>query len=219
VDDVLNQATDGQWENVLQGYARDTNALNEAKAAAQVRGQWWEPGSRGASDRVRGTAGGILGVVPNVTESSVDKVLRKVQNRRGQSMLSSEAESGVQSVLDALRAQNVTQRVKNVQTGMGGSNTAGDLASMLAGDSFMGSVGKAVKSLPVLKDVSPFLNALGGVATHRQDALMAQALQNPQAMLALLERAAAQGEPLSQGQRLLLQALRSTGSAATVSAH
>jgi hypothetical protein len=199
VDSILNNATGGRWSPVLQSYKRDSDIVRSSQAAGQVRESFIDP----ATGRVRGVSADAGGDVPKVTEAGLGRALDKARGPRRELVLDPTTNARLEAVLGALRAQNIVQGVKRSATAGGGSNTASDTIAAQAA----GNVAEAALS----SAGAPGRTALDwarGKANANKDAALAQALQNPQAMIQLLERQLAAGQPLTLAEQELLGLLR-----------
>lgn len=202
VDDILNNATGGKWQTVVDNYARRSRMVDQSKAAGRVRDTFYDP----TTGRVLGVAADAAGDVPKITEAGLGRALNKARGKDGASQLSTRAEDRLNVVLDALRRQNITQRVARSATAGGGSNTASDTIAAEAA----GQVGDAIAGVAGVPSwVSRLgLGRLEDLAAANRDRALAEALQNPDELLRILERLERSGQPLSPEQSLLLNTLR-----------
>lgn len=202
VDDILNNATGGKWQTVVDNYARRSRMVDQSKAAGRVRDTFYDA----STGRVLGVAADAAGDVPKITEAGLGRALNKARGKDGVSQLSSRAEDRLSVVLDALRRQNITQRVAKSATAGGGSNTASDTIAAEAA----GQVGDAIAGAAGVPNwVSRVgLGQLENLASANRDRALAEALQNPDELLRILERLERSGQPLSPEQSLLLNTLR-----------
>jgi|GEM_PF-1639437 len=206
IDDILNRATGGKYQTVLDNYARRSRLVDQSKAAGRVRDTFYDADT----GRVLGTSADAAGDVPKVTEAALGRAMNRARGKDGASQLSSRAKTRLNAVLDALRRQNITQRIAKTATAGGGSNTASDTiaaeAAAQVGDTIAGAAG-------VPSWVSRLgLSRLEDAATANRDRALAEALQNPDELRRILERLERSGQPLSPEQSVLLNVLR--GSAA-----
>lgn len=205
VDNILNNATGGRWQPVLEGYKRDSDIVRSSQAAGKVRAAFVDP----ATGRVRGVAADVAGDVPKVTEAGLGRALDAARGPRRELVMDPTADARLQAVLDALRQQNIVQGVKRSATAGGGSNTASDtLAAQTAGnvaEALANATGAPGRSV---------LDRVRDVANANKDASLAQALQNPQRMVELLEGRIRAGRPLSLAEQELLALLRGLAPAA-----
>jgi hypothetical protein len=206
IDEILNRATGGQYQTVLENYARRSRLIDASKAAGRVRETFYGP-----SDRVLGVAADAAGQVPKITESGLGSAMNRARGKDGASQLSPRAEARLNVVLEALRRQNITQRVAKSATAGGGSNTTSDAIAAEAagqvGDAIAGAVG-------VPSWVSRMgLGRLEDLASANRDRALAEALQNPDELLRILEKLERSGQPLSTEQSVLLNMLRGGASA------
>ena len=203
VDNILNRTTGGKWQGVVDNYAADSKLVDAAKAAGRAREPFYD-----ATGRVRKVSADAAGDVPKITESALGSAMD-----RGKGQFSTDAETRLNAILDALRAQNIVQGVKRSATAGGGSDTvsnqyaakaAGQVADALGASGSMTATG-----------VSATLNKLSELATATKDRALAEALQNPQQMIAVLERKLKAGAPLNAQEQYLLSMLRAAPAAAT----
>jgi hypothetical protein len=204
MDDILNRATNNRWQDVVEGYAKESRGLERAKAAARARGSFWDA-----------ETGRVLGVeaatdIPKITEARLGAVLNSVRGQDKRSQLSAQALRDLEGTLGAVRAQNIVQRLKRTATAGGGSDTASnqqaaDVAKRYAKVLFSGDGGTVSKALAGVE----------GFARSGLDDAMARALQNPDEMLRLLEARVRAGRPLSSNEQVVLGVLRGMGGAGT----
>jgi hypothetical protein len=208
VDDILNRATDGKWQTVVDTYARRSRMVDASKAAGRVRDAFYDP----VTGRVLGVAADAAGDIPKITEAGLGRAMNRARDKAGASQLSPRAEARLNVVLEALRRQNITQRVAKTATAGGGSNTASDTIAAEAagqvGDAIAGAAGAPTWAARL------GLSALKDVAARNRDRALAEALQNPDELLQILERLERSGQPLSPEQSVLLNMLRGSASTA-----
>lgn len=205
VDSILNNATGGRWQDVLGGYARDSNLVRSSQAAGKVREAFIDP----ATGRVRGVSADAAGDVPKVTEAGLGRALDVARGPRKETVLGQTANARLESILEALRAQNIVQGVKRSATAGGGSNTASDTIAAQAASGLADAVANTAGQPGRMS-----LDALRNFANTRRDAALAEALQNPQRMVELLEGKLRAGRPLSPTEQQLLALLRGAPAAA-----
>jgi hypothetical protein len=209
LDTLLDDVTGGRFtQRVNAGYAADSRALDAARGANKVRGQYWDVDPDNFSlGRVQGTAADLD--VPAITEYSLGSALNRARNPNGSSMLSADANQQLNAVLDALRRQNIVQRVAKSATGGGGSNTASDIIAARAAGA-AGDIAADVVGGPAANVAGGILRGIRENTVGRSDRLLANALQNPEQMLQLLERAASrrQGGALTLQESEVLNVLR-----------
>lgn len=199
VDNILNNATGGRWQDVLGAYARDSNIVRSSQAAGKVRESFVDP----ATGRVRGTAADSTGDLPTVTEAGLGRALDVARGPRKELVLDPTANARLEAVLQALRQQNITRRVARTATSGGGSNTASDTFAAEAAGNLADAVANTAGTPGRIS-----LDALRNFANTRKDAALAEALQNPQRMIELLEGQVRAGRPLSPAEQQLLAILR-----------
>lgn len=202
VDSILNNATGGRWSPVLQSYKRDSDIVRASQAAGKIRESFIDP----ATGRVRGVSADAMGDVPKITEAGLGRALDTARGPRRELVLDPTANARLESVLAALRRQNIVQGVKRSATAGGGSNTASDT---LAG-------GAARDAANALGNIAGPAQGVASTMTARafdymqglEERALAEALQNPQRMISILERQVAAGQPLTPAQNQLLALLR-----------
>lgn len=205
VDNILNNATGGRWQDVLGAYARDSNLVRSSQAAGKIRESFVDP----ATGRVRGTAADSAGDLPTVTEAGLGRALDVARGPRKELVLDPTANARLEGVLQALRQQNITRRVAKSATAGGGSNTASDTIAAQAASGLADAMASTAGAPGRMS-----LEALRNFANTRKDAALAEALQNPQRMIELLEGQVRAGRPLSPAEQQLLALLRGVPAAA-----
>ena len=207
VDDILNNATNGRWQNVVSGYARDSDAVRAAQAAGKVREAYWDN-----TGRVRKTSADPAGDVPMITAFNLGSAIDSTRGPTKNVMLSNEANTRLNAVLDALRSQDIVKGVKRSATAGGGSDTASNLYAAKAAGRVADALGASGSATAAVgKGV---LDKLREVATANKDRALAEALQNPQQMINLLEAKLRAGAPMSPQEQYLLSLLRGAPAAA-----
>ena len=209
VDSILNNATGNRWQKVVSDYARDSDVVRAGQAAGKVREAFWD-----STGSVKKKAADAAGDVPIITEYGLRSAINSTAGPQKNILLSAEANNRLNAVVDALRAQGIVQGVKRSATAGGGSNTASDsiaarAASAAADVMVPGSGGVATTT------ANATLSALRGMATARKDRALAEALQNPQQMIDLLEAKIRANAPLTEGERYLYSTLRQANVMAT----
>lgn len=136
VDDMLNEATGGKWQKVVSGYAKDSEAVNAARAAGKVRGAFVDQ----ETGRLLKPAADAAGDVPRVTEAGLTSAMNMARAPNRAPMLSGGAQSGLGDVLEALRAQAAVQRMKRSATAGGDSGTASNLMSLAPTPGWIGGL-------------------------------------------------------------------------------
>lgn len=209
IDDILNNATNKRWQDVVTGYARDSGPVDAAKAAGRVRQTFYDQ----ETGRVLGVSADAAGDIPKITEAGLGRALNAARGPDKKLLLSNEANTRLEAVLEALRAQGIVQGVKRSATAGGGSDTASNMYAAKAAGKVADAVGASGSMTAT--GVSAALNKLGELATANKDKALAEALQNPQQMIQLLERKLQAGAPLSTQEQYLLSLLRGAPAAAT----
>jgi hypothetical protein len=209
VDKILNNATNNRWQDVLSGYRRDSDIVRSAQAAGKVRESFVDP----ATGRVRGVSADAAGDVPKVTEAGLGRALDTARGPRRELVLDPTANARLEAILGALRQQNIVQGVKRSATAGGGSNTASDTIAAQAASQAADALA-TVAGGPAGAAGRIGLDALRNFANRNRDQALAEALQNPQRMIQVLEQQLARGAPLSPAQQQLLAILRGAPAAA-----
>lgn len=203
VDNILNNTTGGKWQGVVDNYAADSRLVDAAKAAGRAREPFYD-----ATGRVRKVSADAAGDVPKITESALGTAMD-----RGKGQFSTDAETRLNTILEALRAQNIVQGVKRSATAGGGSDTASNLYAGRAAGRVADALGASGSTTAA--GVNMALQKLSEFASANKDKALAEALQNPQQMVQLLERKLKAGAPLSTQEQYLLSLLRGAPAAAT----
>ena len=198
VDNILNNATGNRWSGVLQGYKRDSDIVRSSQAAGKIRESFIDS----ATGRVRGVSADVAGDVPKITEAGLGRALDSARGPRRELVLDPTANARLEAVLAALRQQNIVQGVKRSATAGGGSNTASDTIAAGVAERAAGMLGPAQ---PV---ASTLTTRLMDYSKGLEEQALAQALQNPQRMLQILQRQVDAGQPLTPTQQQLLALLR-----------
>lgn len=186
VDNILNNTTGGRWQNVVSGYAADSAPVAASKAAGRVREAYYDP-----TGRVRGVSADPFGDVPKITEAGLNRAMDAARGPDKATLLSDPSRQRLEAILDALRQQNIVQGVKRSATAGGGSNTASDLmaarTAQAAGDAALGAIGG-----PTAQVARGLMSGIRGAVDARKDRALAEALQDEQRFIELLQRQAAQ---------------------------
>ena len=199
VDNILNNATGNRWSGVLQGYKRDSDIVRSSQAAGKIRESFIDP----ATGRVRGVSADAAGDVPKITEAGLGRALDSARGPRRELVLDPTANARLEAVLAALRQQNIVQGVKRSATAGGGSNTASDTIAAGVAERAAGMLGG-----PAQPVASTLTTRLMDYSKGLEEQALAQALQNPQRMLQILQRQVDAGQPLTPTQQQLLALLR-----------
>ena len=183
IDNLLDNLSDDAWRPVNEGFRRDSAGVESARAAQRVRDMFYDPVS-GLARKTSRTAGGDI---PEITEKGITDALGQGWDKaRRADLFSAETRQGLQEVQDAVRRQNIIQRLKKSGSAGGGSDTAGNFTALAQEEARQG----ILNSLGNVTGVGPMLRVgaetLGAVRNARTDAALANALQNPQAMQQLL---------------------------------
>lgn len=197
VDNILNSASNGRWQDVVGTYKRDSDAMvRSSQAAGKIRESFYDP----ATGRVRGVSADPAGDIPKITEASLGRAMDAARGPRKELMLDPTANTRLESVLDALRRQNIVQGVKRSATAGGGSNTASD--QFAAGTArALGDVALDAVGGPGAVVGRSIMGTVRGAVDARKDRALAEALQNEQAFIQMLEnQAAKEGSTLDRSE-------------------
>ena len=129
IDDVLEKASKGKWGRWKADYGDVMTKAEAAKADVNLRNVFVDP-----TGVVKKPLANLDAGAPDVTAGALKKALAsqgvaKRGPRKGQDLLSTGSRDVAEGVLKDLEAQQILQRVKKSGTGLGGSNTAMDLAA------------------------------------------------------------------------------------------
>jgi hypothetical protein len=210
LDYILNRATDGKWQQVVNDYASGSRLVDQSKAAGRVRDSVYDRNT----GRVLGVSADAAGDVPKITEAGLGRAINRGADRAGNVQLSNAAQSRLRAVLEALRRQNITQRVARTATAGGGSNTASDTIAAAAAGQAADVIG-GVAGTPGSIVARGGIDALRAFANTQRDQALANALQNPQELRRILEQIERSGQPLTAEQDALLRILRGSSAAAS----
>lgn len=204
VDNILNNTTGGKWADVVGGYAADSKLVEASKAAGRARNQFYDP----QTGRVLGVSADPSGDIPKITEAALGRSINA-----GKGQFSTDAETRLAAILEALRAQGIVQGVKRSATAGGGSDTVSNQYAAKAAGQVADALGASGSMTAAAAKTG--LEKLSALATANKDRALAEALQNPQQMIAVLERKLKAGAPLNAQEQYLLSMLRAAPAAAT----
>lgn len=171
MDDILNTVTGGKWQRVLEGYAKDSEAVNAARAAQRVRNAYTD------AETGRIVSPVIATDVPRVTAANLNSAMNAARMPDKSLALSPAANQRLEATLEALRRQGVVQDLKRSASAGGGSDTVSNaIASGIAQQTGAPSL------------VAQALSALRRAGMGKQDQATAQLLSNPTELAAALDR-------------------------------
>jgi hypothetical protein len=209
IDNILNKATGGKWQGVVSGYEADSRLVDAAKAAGRARQTYYDP----VTGRVLGVSADAAGDVPKITEAGLGRAMNAARGPGGSLLLSAQANDRLEALLGALRSQNIVQGVKRSATAGGGSDTASNQYAARAAGKVADALGASGSTTAAVgKGV---LDKLSELATANKDRALADALQNPQQMVQLLEAKLKAGAPMTAQEHYLLSLLRGVPAATT----
>jgi hypothetical protein len=171
LDDILNVSTGGKWQRVLEGYAKDSDAVRASAAAGKVRSAFVDEASG------RGLGPSLNTDTPLVTEAGLGRAMNAARLPDKSLALSKDANARLEATLDALRRQNLIKGVKRSASAGGGSDTVpNEIAAGMARE------GGAPSLLLQLA------GAVRKMGTGKTDTQMARLLSEPDALARELER-------------------------------
>jgi hypothetical protein len=171
MDDILNTVTGGKWQKVIEGYAKDSEALHASKAAQRVRNAYTD------AETGRVVAPVIASDVPRVTAANLNSAMNAARMPDKSLALSPQANQRLEATLEALRRQGMVQEVKRSATAGGGSDTVSNaITSGIA----------QASGAPSL--VAQMVAGLRGVGMAKRDQATAQLLSNPDELAKALDR-------------------------------
>ena len=209
VDNILNNSTNQRWQDVVSGYARDSNSVRAAQAAGKVREAYFDN-----TGRVRKISADIDGDTPLITQSNLGSAMDSARGPTKNVLLSNEANMRLNSVLGALRQQDLVKGVKRSASAGGGSNTKGDEFAAKSASAFADAATNMTGG-PVATVGKGVISALRDFANQNKDKALAEALQNPKQMINLLEAKIASNSPMTVQEQYLYSLLRGVPAAAT----
>lgn len=208
VDNILNNATNNRWQKVVGDYARDSDVVRAGQAAGKVREAFWD-----STGQVKKKSADAAGEVPIITEFGLRSAINSTAGPQKNILLSNEANQRLNAIVDALRAQGIVQGVKRSATAGGGSNTASDIMAARTAGAVADAAANVVGG-PAASVGKGALDSLRAYATANKDRALAEALQNPQQMISLLEAKLRAGAPMTAQEQYLLSMLRAAPAAA-----
>lgn len=204
VDSILNNATGNRWQKVVSDYARDSDVVRAGQAAGKVREAFWD-----STGQVKKKSADAAGEVPIITEFGLRSAINSTAGPQKNILLSSQANQRLNAIVDALRAQGIVQGVKRSATAGGGSNTASDIMAARTAGAVADAAANVVGG-PAASVGKGALDSLRAYATANKDRALAEALQNPQQMISLLEAKLRARAPMTAQEQYLLSMLRAT---------
>jgi hypothetical protein len=170
MDDILNAATGGKWQKVIEGYAKDSKALHASKASQKVRNAYVDAETGRVVSPVIGAD------TPRVTAANLSNAMNAARMPDKSLALAPEAEQRLSATIDALRRQQMVQELKRSATAGGGSDTVSNAIQ---------ASGQAVGAPNMLMQL---LGAVRQMGTGKTDEAMARLLANPDEMAMVLNR-------------------------------
>lgn len=208
IDVILNNSTNNRWQDVVSGYARDSGPVDSAKAAGRVRQSFYDQ----ETGRVLGVSADAAGDIPKITEAGLGRAMNAARGPDKRLLLSDVANMRLEAVLEALRATNIVQGVKRSATAGVGSDTASNQFAANAAGKVAGALGASGSTTAAA--TGTVLNKLSELGTATKDRALAEALQNPQQMIQILEKKLKAGAPLTTQEQYLYSLLRGAPAAA-----
>lgn len=190
-DRILTNVTGGRWAQLPKGYARESIPVAQAKAETSVQRHFQTPEG---TPRVSAPEG-----VPEVTEAGLRKSITgpEMLNKRGAApTFAPDSERVLKGTLEALERKNITQRAKRTTTGGGGTNTT-PLANAIARLDPSNATGMIHKAVVMAQN-------FGHQRALRE---LDQALVDPQHYYQIVQETIRAGRPMTDGQRMFMQAM------------
>lgn len=191
IDDLLNRVSGDAYTPINKAYAEGSREVAASRAAQEVRNAFYDPVNGLA---VRGAARDALGEIPTITEAGLNKVIQNATDDTGKTLLSPQGRKGLDQTLEAIRKQNIVQRLKRAGSAGGGSDTAQNFTALAqdeAGAALLDRIGKGSVTAKVL---SGGVKAVDALLNAKRDQIIAEAARDP-ARLAGLLRTLEQASP------------------------
>lgn len=209
IDNMLDNLSGDAWRPVNEGFRAQSAGVEAGRAAQRVRDVFFDP----LSGNARKTAVDALGEIPAVTEDALRKAMEHgFDKTRRTDLFSAPTREGLTNALDAVRAQNIIQRLNKTATAGGGSATATNMTALAQEEARQAALNRLGSIPTVGRLLRAGVETAGTLRNGRTDAALAEALQNPQAMAQLLGRIEkAQGPQAAVSlSRMLKEAARNT---------
>jgi hypothetical protein len=195
IDASLDAASQGQWRPYLSEYASRSQPVQSAAAMQGILGK--------IEDKP------LIGSTPQMTYAGVSQAARQFGEGQFGSKLTPEAGGDVQALLDHLRQSEAASRTRKLAATQGGgsiTNTDQQLAQTAA---------KMIEGAPV---IGGYAKRVREYNADQVDRILAQLLQDPQALGPQLRALIDAGGGTSARRQLLEQALRASGQGASAGA-
>lgn len=190
IDRILNSSTGSKWNKAVQGYAKDSGPVTAARSSEAIKGAFVTP--EGVFRKTD------VGGVPSVTQAGLRQALTQFGENNFGNTLAPDSRTILDATLGALQRRDALQTVKGSGTGGGGSNTLMDFIAAGANVDHHGLAGMA-------------LSKVKNFSSDRTRAALDEALRNPDAFVALMERKLASGAPLTRVEEHTLNLIRGAG--------
>jgi hypothetical protein len=168
MDAILNGVTGGKWQKVIEGYAKDSEALHASKAAQKVRNAYVD------AETGRIVSPVINADVPRVTAANLSNAMNAARLPDKSLALGAEANQRLEATVEALRRQAMVQELKRTATAGGGSDTVSN--ALQAGAQAAGAPNMLMQ----------LIGGLRQLGAGKTDNALAQLLANPDELAAVL---------------------------------
>jgi hypothetical protein len=181
IDDVLQNSTAGGWNRWKNKYSDAMRATDAAKADVNIR-EKFHSDALDMSRKPVTEVGGDPVMTPHALRQAVAAAGVATRGpRKGTNLLRPESEQVLKDLIDNMDAQAIIQRSKHASTGGGGSDTASNVAQSLALEMMVPGTGVARAAFGAGKNR----------VNDQMQKQLAEALQDPATMDAILQRARA----------------------------
>jgi glycosyltransferase A (GT-A) superfamily protein (DUF2064 family) len=170
MDDILNAATGGKWQKVIEGYAKDSQSLHASKASQKVSNAYVD------SETGRVVSPVIGADTPRVTAANLTNAMNAARQPDKSLALSGEANQRLEATIEALRRQGMVQELKRSALAGGGSDTVPN--AIAAGAQAAGAPNMLMQ----------LMGAVRQMGSGKTDEAMARLLANPDELAAALSR-------------------------------
>lgn len=189
IDEALDQASGGQFRPYLREFERGSRAVDESRAAQEVRDVFQREGTP------------ELGGAPEVTQTRLGAAMRASEGGAGREFplqLSPSARQQLTDVGQQINRSNEVQKARKLAgTAGGGSQTSTDIDRVLT----------QLAQRSNIPGLSRILTMAGQGLDDATKVELAHLVQNPNQAMAAIRDAQRAREPLTSAQALLLQAM------------
>lgn len=182
-DEVLNDVTGDKWSKVNAQYAKDSIPITAAKSSQAIQNTFVTP-----EGVFRKTTSGD---VPKVTQTGLNSAMARYGESKYGNALAGDTRNRLEATSNALVRRDLLNELKTAGTAGGGSNTLMDLLAS-----------GAERLIPFGGYAKGIIGAIGDAAQKPANALVDQALRNPDVFIKMLND---KSIPQSVKMRLLQQ--------------